>query len=158
VTVLSSTCKYWLVFFCIASSAKRIMNTLCYTSIQINTSQYLSVHKSAILHKMFFVVSTTLCPNSPLLLHLPFRHLYQPLCWVFWLYDLIAIAIGIAIAINIINASFVTTLTTAIAVILCYIPTTVHLLPLPLFVILTRLRPYYSWKYNESYQSLCQIS
>jgi len=107
---------------------------LCYTSIQINTSQYLSVHNSTILHKMFFVLSTTLCPNSPLLLHLPFRLLYQPLCWVFWQYDLVAIAIAIAIAINIIIAIFVTTLTTAIAVILLCLPTTFHLLPLPFFV------------------------
>jgi hypothetical protein len=86
------------------------------------------------LHKMFFVVSTTLCPNSPQLLHLPFRLLYQPHGWVFWLYDHIAIAISIAIAINIIIAIFVTTLTTAIAVILLYLPTSFHLLPLPFFV------------------------
>jgi hypothetical protein len=83
---------------------------------------------------MFLVVSTTLCPNSPLLLHLPFRLLYQPLSWVFWLYDRIAIAIGIAIAIHIIITIFVTTLTTAIAVILLHLPTTFHLLPLPFFV------------------------
>jgi len=83
---------------------------------------------------MFFVVSTTLCPNSPLFLHLPFRLLYQPLCWVFWLYDLIAIDITIAIAIHIIIAIFVTILTTAIAVIILYLPTTFHLLPLPFFV------------------------
>jgi hypothetical protein len=107
---------------------------LGYTSIQINTSQYLSVHDNTILHKMFFVVSTTLCPNSLLLLHLPFRLLYEPLGWVFWLYDLIAIAIGIGIAINIVIAIFVTTLTTAIAVILLYLPTTSHLLRLPFFV------------------------
>jgi hypothetical protein len=83
---------------------------------------------------MFFVVSTTLCPNSPLLLHLPFPLLYQPVYWVFWLYDLIAIAIGIGIAINVIITIFVTTLTTAIAVILLYLPTAFHLLLLPFFL------------------------
>ena len=133
-TVLSSTCKYWLVFLCITSSAERIINTLCYTSIQINTSQYLSVHHSTILHKRFFVFSTTLCANPPLILHLPFRLLYQHLCWVFWLYILIAIAIAIAIAIHMIIAIFVTTVTTAITVILLYLPTTFHVLPLPFFV------------------------
>jgi hypothetical protein len=82
---------------------------------------------------MFFVVSTTLCPNSPLLLHLPFRLLYKLLCRVFWLYDLIAIAISIGITMNIIIAIFVTTLTTAIGVILLNLPTAFHLLPLPFF-------------------------
>jgi hypothetical protein len=115
-------------------SAERIINTLGYTSIQINTLQYLSVQNRAILHKMFFVVSPTQYPNRPLLLHLSFRLLYQPLCWVFWLYNLIGIAISIAIAINIIIAIFVTSLTTAIAVILLYLPTTFHLLPLPFFI------------------------
>jgi len=135
VTVVSSTWKDWLVFFCITSSAERIINTLCYTSIQINTSQYLSVYNSTILHMMFFVISTTICPNFPLLLHLPFLLLYEPLCWVFWLYDLITITIGIGIAINIIIVIFITTLTTAIAVILLYLPTAFHLLPLPFFVL-----------------------
>jgi hypothetical protein len=83
---------------------------------------------------MFFVVCTTQCPNSPLLLHPLFRLLYQPLCWVFWLYDLIAIAIGISIAINIIITIFVTTLTTAIAVIRLYLPTAFYLLLLSVFV------------------------
>jgi len=83
---------------------------------------------------MFFVVSTTLCPNSLLLLHLPFRLLYQPLCWVFWLYDVITIAIGIGITINIIITIFIISLTTAIAVILLYLPTAFHLLLLPFFV------------------------
>jgi hypothetical protein len=83
---------------------------------------------------MFFVVSTTLCPNIPLLLHLPFRLLDKPLCWVFWLYNIITIAISIGIAINIITTIFITTLTTAIAVILLYLPTAFHLLLLPFFV------------------------
>jgi len=83
---------------------------------------------------MFFVVSTTLCPNSPLLLHLPFQLLYQPLCWVVWLFNLIAIAIGIGIAINIVITISVTTRTTAIAVILFYLPTAFYLLLLPFVV------------------------
>ena len=132
-TVLS-TCKYWLVFFCIALSAERIINMVCYTSIQINTSQYLSVHNSTILHNMFFVASTTLCPNSPLLFHRPVRCFYQPLGSDFWLYNLIAIVISIAIVINMIIAIIFTTLTTAIAVILLYLSTTFHLLPLPFFI------------------------
>jgi hypothetical protein len=114
------------------SSAETIINTLCSTSIQINTSQYLSVYKSTILPMMFFVISITLCPNSPLLCHLPVCILYQPLCWVFWLCNLIAIAIGITI--YIIIAIFIISLTTAIALFHLYLPTAFHLLPLPFFV------------------------
>ena len=83
---------------------------------------------------MFFVISTTLGPNSPLLLHLPFRLLYPPLCWVRRQYDVIAIAIGITIAIDIMINIFVTTLTNTIAVILLHLPTTLHLFHLPFFV------------------------
>jgi hypothetical protein len=51
-----------------------------------------------------------------------------------WLYNLIAIAISIGIAMNIFIAIFVTTLTTAIAVILLYLPTAFHLLLFPFFI------------------------
>lgn len=52
----------------------------------------------------------------------------------FSLYDLIAIAISISIAINIIIVIFFSTLTTAIAVIIVYLPDTFQLLPLPFSV------------------------
>jgi len=103
-----------------------IYDHACYPLIQISFSRYLSDYNSIILHKLFFIISTTLCPNSSLLLHLSFRLLYHRLCWLLWLYDVITSAIAIAIAIHIVIAISITTATTGIAVMLLYCGTAFH--------------------------------